>query len=702
MIAHLLVALLAPTAEAAGVPPSDRVDGRTPVHLAIVLAPNDMNGLRAFLAEQRDPRSPNYRRFLSPQGFGERFGQPEATYGAVANWLASGGFSVESFPNHLFLGATGTVANAESLFAIQLRNAVDARGRTFHAPSEAPHIPPEIAPLVLALDGLDNHLKIHPRLTDSFGDQVLGPQDLRRFYDIVPLLARGITGQTAHLAVLGPQLPPSQMPSVNEIVFFLQNLSNSTADVIFDVLPNPSKEYADEPGWHAELEGDVELQTVAAPGAASITLVLSPLDEVYTTGVNELVSNFPQLTAVSVSFGLCESQAQSDGGTDLQAVEALVSQGVAEGQTWFGAAGDNGADDCGDGSGPAVDFPASIPEIVACGGTQAPMVFDSNNAIPDYVQEVVWNNTGNMEAGAGGGGISSVFAKPSWQVGVYADDGGRDMPDISLVSGNWLAVANGPSVGVVEEFAGTSDSAPLAAGIFALVSEAVGCRLGLIQPDLYELGKYQFDGGAVVFHDVVTGDNSFDGVTGYNAKPGFDLASGWGSFDVAALAAAWPPCPGSAGFPLPDAGPRVPYDPCPVCGVGLYCELSSSGEGPAACKPLCPADAGPVMDAGRVTCLASCRPDASDCPAGRTCQPLGAEVSLCMPACRIDFDCDILPGTACDVDAGVCVPNPQRDAGPDGGGGGVYGSACGCQGGAALPESTAALALLALFRLRRK
>ena len=695
VLAALLLSIAPPRVVLPGL--SDRVEPSTRVHLAVVLAPPDLEGLHAFIASQRDPRSPDYRRFLTPSTFGQRFGQPAATYEAVAAWLEAGGFATERFASHLFLGATGTAAQAESLLGLHLHTAIDERGRLFRHPDAAPRLPAAFASAVLAIDGLDTRSRIHPLLQDSSGDQVLGPQDLRRFYDLLPLLARGITGQTAQLAVLGPQVAQSEMPSADEIAFFLSNLSNSTAPVVMDILPNPANDLSSVPGWHSELEGDVELQSVTAPGAASITLVLSPASEIYSTGVNELVSGLPQLTAVSLSFGLCESAAMSDGGPALPAFEALISQGTAEGQTWFGASGDNGADDCGDGSGPEVDFPSSTPEMVAVGGAQASLTFDSNDAVTAYTQEVVWNNTGNSETGAGGGGISTAFPKPSWQTAVSPDDGGRDLPDISLVAGNWIAIANGPGVGVVGEFAGTSAGAPLAAGMFALVSQAVGCRLGLIQPDLYALGQRQFDGGAVVFHDIVSGNNSFDGVTGFDATVGFDLASGWGTLDVAALAAAWPPCPASGGFPLPDAGALVPYDPCPPCDAGTYCE--AAGEGPAACKPACPADAGP-NDGGQIShCLANCGPDAGACPAGRACQPLGEDVALCLPACQIDFDCGIVPGTGCNADAGVCVALPHQDAGArtgaDGGGAPlVDGVGCGCRTAPDLPEALALFGLL--------
>ena len=96
--------------------PNDRVNGSSRLHLAVVLEPRDMESLRAFLLSQRDPLSPNYRRFLTPASFGERFGQSATVYAAAADWLAAGGFSVERFPNRLFLGATGTAAQAESLW----------------------------------------------------------------------------------------------------------------------------------------------------------------------------------------------------------------------------------------------------------------------------------------------------------------------------------------------------------------------------------------------------------------------------------------------------------------------------------------------------------------------------------------------------------------------------------------------------------
>ena len=297
-----LAAFVLATAASAGQVPDDRVDGSSPLHLAVVLAPRDMDALRALLLRQRDPQSPDFRRFLTPSTFGSRFGQPEQRYDEVSEWLTGAGFRVERSPNRLYLGATGTAAQAETLLGVQLQSATDERGRRFRHPSKPPTIPPSFFPFVLAIDGLDTRPRLHPRLLDSSGNQDLGPQDLRRFYDINSLLARGITGKGAQLAVLGPQVPQATCPR-RTIAFFLENLSNATAPVVFDVLPNPAKELDNQPGWHQELESDVELQTVAAPEATSITLVLAPSYEVYSTGVNEIVSNLSQVTAVSLPSG---------------------------------------------------------------------------------------------------------------------------------------------------------------------------------------------------------------------------------------------------------------------------------------------------------------------------------------------------------------------------------------------------------------
>src|SRR6185437_15866895 len=95
-----------------------------------------------------------------------------------------------------------------------------------------------------------------------------------------------------------------------------------------------------------------------------------PLPTMFTDDMTYVVNALPQLAAVTSSFGWCESEfAVWFSGDDVQSLADLVAQGAAEGQSWFAAAGDEGADDCGDGTGPTVDLPAALPYVTAIGGT---------------------------------------------------------------------------------------------------------------------------------------------------------------------------------------------------------------------------------------------------------------------------------------------------------------------------------------------
>jgi kumamolisin len=183
------------------------------------------------------------------------------------------------------------------------------------------------------------------------------------------------------------------------------------------------------------------------------------------------------------------------------------------------AAGDNGSsDDPQDAKGPAqVDFPASSPHALACGGTT--LVGDSSGKI---VSEVVWNEVANNE-GAGGGGISAAFPVPSWQAPAAASSllSGRGVPDVAgnadPVSGYQVVVG-----GQQQPIGGTSAVAPLWAGLIARLAQATGKKLGLLQPLLYAGVAPGTD--VAGFHDIITGNNG-----AYTAGPGWDACSGLGS-----------------------------------------------------------------------------------------------------------------------------------------------------------------------------
>jgi kumamolisin len=195
-----------------------------------------------------------------------------------------------------------------------------------------------------------------------------------------------------------------------------------------------------------------------------------------------------------------------------------MADAAALGVTVTVAAGDSGSSDGGTGA--HVDFPASSPHALACGGSTL-------HASPAgaITTETVWND--GTDGGATGGGVSDSFALPSWQsaAGVPQKGGkaGRGVPDVAgnadprtgyqvLVDGSRLVIG------------GTSAVAPLWAALVCRLAEALGRPLGLLQPVLYS---------SAVLHDITTGNNG-----GYKAGVGWDPCTGLGSPDGVALLAA--------------------------------------------------------------------------------------------------------------------------------------------------------------------
>ncbi len=524
----------APPAELGAVLPAD-----LPAHLAISLRVQNEVGLRQLLSALQDPESPEFHQWLTPEEFGARFGAPLDVYDRAAAWLSTAGFEVERWPNQIYLGATGTVGDVRRLLGIEPREAIE-EGRQFRSFSGSPRLPEALAPWILEIAGLDTRIHLRHYIQGSNGP-TLGADDLRNFYDSSSLLSSGHGANGLVTAVIGTQ-EQSGPPNAQDVAYYYQNVSNATAKYTPDSLPNPNGDY-DQQGANMEYELDVQMHSVGAPNASAINLVLSPASEVFTTGLNYAASTLSNAVVVSISLGICESNFQGS----TQATEQYVQQGLSEGQTWFAASGDSGADDCQGGQGASVDLPAAFPEIVAMGGSmmQGSPNFDQNGAIGQYQAEAAWNES-SAGGGAGGGGVSTLFTKPSWQTGSTPSDQMRDVPDLALMAAESPGVGvDSSSPGQLDPVGGTSVASPLAAGFFAALSERIGSRLGDIHSIIYKLGQAQQQSGTGPFHDITTGNNSFNGVQGESAGPGYDLVTGWGTLDVAALVTAWPSGSGS-------------------------------------------------------------------------------------------------------------------------------------------------------------
>jgi subtilase family serine protease len=373
------------------------------------------------------------------------------------------------------------------------------------------------------------------------------PLQYRTAYNLDPLYAGNITGKGETIMIIDSFGSPTIR---NDLSYFDRQwgLANPTLNVFrVGKLPPFDKSSATMDGWAEETTLDVEYAHAVAPGA-TIDLVETPVAE------TEGVTGFPQMMAaekllidrggvdvISQSFGATEDTFPGFAKrsyTSLDSLRYAFKDAAARNVTVLAAAGDSGAtNDEPDGASlypfRAVAWPSSDPLVTSIGGTQLMLAQDGNKIQPDQV----WND----QYGAGGGGLSSVFARPAFQAGVAGVVGGsRGTPDISMsaaVSGGaWVYQSFEPGGAGWEILGGTSEATPLFAGVVALASQKAGHPLGNIDSALYTLGQEsKLKGGPLQtgIVDVTTGNNTFGDVTGYSAEPGYDLATGWGTIDAA-------------------------------------------------------------------------------------------------------------------------------------------------------------------------
>jgi kumamolisin len=458
-------------------------------------------------------------RSLTPREFGDQYGPSRADYAQMVAWLHDQGLAiVRTADSRTTVATRGPVAAYARVFGLDFRMFADAHGR-FRAFTSEPIYPGPLAGRVLAAIGLHDavHLKTpHQTMPPPTPIQGETPDQLQTLYGVQGLAQHG-DGET--VAILGTGLPPDPQSDVGAFLALFGRpplAANQYTQVFVD---GPNRDPAGEA--RSELiENVLDAEMVLAMASrANVVHVLTATNEVglFTNGISYIVNELPQAHAVSCSYGQCERGSQ----TDFLGIDALFDQARAQGQQWFFASGDDGSDDCGDraaGLVPAVDFPASMPWVVAVGGTELA-------GTPPA--EVAWSQSG--------GGQSEEFAKPDYQQGIgpFASDGVRDVPDVA-------ALAGAPGVAIVHggrEFpiGGTSAAAPMWAGVWALIDQSQG-GAGMPQghAELYRLGA-----GGHGFHDITSGGNAIGTVPGFNAGPGFDLTTGWGTPDVPALISNW-------------------------------------------------------------------------------------------------------------------------------------------------------------------
>jgi Tectonin domain len=245
------------------------------------------------------------------------------------------------------------------------------------------------------------------------------------------------------------------------------------------------------------------VETVAglAPGAGIRLYVTPDLDPAHLTDAfNQLVLD-PAVSVVVIPYGLCESSASSG----QSGVNAAITYGTQHGITFVASSGDRGATAC-------VNWPASYPDVAGVGGTETQL---PANAL---TSSTAWSDA----SGASGGGMSNVYRRPGYQVGVVPGNGPilyRAVPDVAMPAASAAFYRGGWS-----QSGGTAWSASQFAALLTEVDQYCN-RVGYDVSSVYF--NYTKSGGAA-FIDVTGGTNSYNGGFGYSAQPGYDNASGLG------------------------------------------------------------------------------------------------------------------------------------------------------------------------------
>lgn len=352
-----------------------------------------------------------------------------------------------------------------------------------------------------------------------------GPAQIRTAYAIQPLLNDGRNGSGEVITIIDAYQNPTMTSDLAtfDSAFSLHAPPSFQTIAPFGLTPFDASN-PEHVGWSGEIALDVEWAHAVAP-RARIVLALAPSDSSADLLATERYVIQHHIGDV-ISMSYIEAEQCEPPGL-LSEEHSLFASATARGVTLVAGSGDWGAAQfsCDESSFiKAVGAPASDPNVTGVGGTE----LRANLQTGAYSQESIWQG----EEGAGGGGFSTFFSRPSFQNGVKGIGATRGVPDVSMTaSGAFGVLVAWGSSGEPYEFwndYGTSGGTPIWAAIVAIADQSAGQGLGNINPALYRLSRnakaYAHD-----FHDITVGNNDFPPIEGYRARPGWDAASGLGS-----------------------------------------------------------------------------------------------------------------------------------------------------------------------------
>lgn len=448
---------------------------------------------------------------IKREDFAQQYGADPKDIEAIKTFAGRHGLAVvQEDASRRTVILSGTVAQLGGAFGVDLEQ-FEHEGGSYRGRTGPVHLPDELNGIVEGVLGLDNrpqaipHFRVrgpHGNVHWHAASSSFTPTQLASLYDFP-----GGTGKGECIAII--ELGGGYRTA--DLVAYFSHLKIKRPKVSSASVDHGKNHATGDPnGPDGEVMFDIEVAGAIAPGARIVVYFAPNTDAGFLDAVTTAIHDTRHKPSViSISWGGPESSWTQQAMTAFdQAFQAAVALGV----TICCASGDNGSSDGVNDGADHVDFPASSPYSLGCGGTG---LHASNGTI---TSEAVWNDGAN--GGATGGGVSTFFPLPPWQKGHKIGHNAlqkRGVPDVSgdadPATGYDIRVDGSEGV-----FGGTSAVAPLWAGLIARINETKGSPCGFINPQLYK------NPGAL--RDIIQGNNG-----DFSAAPGWDACTGLGSPD---------------------------------------------------------------------------------------------------------------------------------------------------------------------------
>ena len=481
------------------------VDPDKPIEVTVYLRPSGS----LDWVDQEAGRAPAERRTLSREELASASGASDEDIAAVRSFAGEYGLEVVAVDQgRRAMTLRGTVKAIAEAFEAQGLQVYEHPTAGHYRGRQGPlTVPSSLGGVITGVFGIDDRpqARVHLRMLQQAASTSYTPPQVAAAYNFPTGV--NASSQTAGILELGGGFSQTDLDT------YFKGLGVTAPKVTAVSVDGGTNSPGTDPNADGEVMLDIEVLGAVAPGA-NIAVYFAPnTDQGFIDALSTAVhdaTNKP--SAVSISWGGPEDSWTAQARTQM---EQILTEGAAAGVTVTVASGDNGSTDGVSDGKQHVDFPASAPHALGCGGTRL------NATNGKISSETVWNDL--PSDGAGGGGISVEFGVPSYQSAITLPDNvdtgkpGRGVPD---VAGN-ADPDTGYSIlvdGQQQIVGGTSAVAPLWAGLIVLLNASLGKPVGFLQPQIYVASA---SGG---FHDITQGDNP-----AYTAGPGWDACSGNGS-----------------------------------------------------------------------------------------------------------------------------------------------------------------------------